>query len=265
MLPLRKIEWELIILKTQPDVLSGLISSFASSSSIFECWEHLRTYMNSFGFDRLLFASKPYADATNFHNLFGTFVLSSYGPVIDQVFVKDRGFTDDVTTKFLLENTGAVSWQLSRDKFLDGKMSKGEEQIHLATRQLGLIAGFSYSSPRSVERHLSGFGLCFQQGYEQEHVDQVWEDNRGSILPALDVFSIVARTYLSATSSELLDDDEEQIILLVLAGKTNSEISELLNLHRRTTEQKMRKLRARLEVETTTQAVAKLMKQGQIA
>lgn len=107
-----------MILKTEQEALTSLISNFASSSSIFECWDHLRTYMNRFGFDRLLFASKPYADATNFHNLFGTFVLSSYGSTIDQMFVKDRGFTDDVTTKFLLENTGAVSWRLSRERFL---------------------------------------------------------------------------------------------------------------------------------------------------
>lgn len=236
----------------------------AEAKHIDECWAALRLEMASFGFDKLLFASKANVNRDNMHNLFGTYILSSYGEAVEEMFIQNRGFVADFTVNWLLQNRGAISWQVNRDRFLNGEMSPQEEQIHHATRALGLTNGYTYSSTPFEAGYISGFGLCCEDGWSQEEADKVWIENTGTIETLLDTFQIVVRKMPIAAAHEVVSKDILSTVDLILEGKTNAEVAEMLGVHRRTVETRLSDARRKLDVSSTTQLVAKLVQQSQL-
>ena len=247
-----------------PNRLCNFIKICAGAKHIEACWESLRANLDDFGFDRLLFASKGGANKSNLHNLFGTYILSSYGEAVDQLFITNRAFVEDFTVNWLLENIGAVSWQVNRDRYLQGNMTKSETQIHLATREIGLVNGYSYTSTPPDTGYAAGFGLCAKTYITQAEVDETWRLNGALIEALLDVFLINFRRIPTARQHEILDFETLKILEQIYLGKTNTEIAELLGYHRRTVEQRLSEARRKLDVSNTAQLVGKLVEQAQL-
>ena len=145
----------------------------ARSDHIDECWADLVERTTKFGFPKLLFAAKPHAENGNIHNHSGVILKSTYGAATDKFFFQDRAYVSDQMTLWALHNEGAVSWQVNRDRFLAGEMTNEEKSVHLATRELGLVAGYTYSPSRIGASFVAGFGLSGSFGVDQATVDAI--------------------------------------------------------------------------------------------
>lgn len=243
--------------------LHQFIGKLNDAKNLLDCWNLLKDELAVIGFDRLLYARKPYATVSNFQNQFNTIILSSYGPKIDSLFVQSRGYLTDTTTLWALDNQGPVSWRMSREKYLNGEMTEAEEKIHLITRDLGLIAGYTYGGPiRNKVR--SGFGLCFRPGFEQDAVDDVWKLHAVDITARLDLFDLCAAQFKHVPAGEELDDAQITVLQLAAEGKTINEISDLIGCHRRTVDVRMTNARKKLGAVSTLQAVLIAARQGQV-
>lgn len=244
--------------------LSDFTDIAINSQSVEDIWQTLVLELDSHGFDRIIFARKPRAELANFHNISDIMVLTNYDPGILDVFFDGRGYTQDITTLWALENEGAVSWSVSRNSFLSGEMSASQRKIHLATREAGLIAGYTYSIPGGGSGVRSGFGLCYREGASQEEVDDIWRRRSTSIVPMLQVFEMTVSRIPYVPVGQELDDRKIQILRHIADGKTVADTAELLGLHRRTVESQLTSARERLGVSTTLQATLKASRQGQL-
>ncbi|WP_411892844.1 helix-turn-helix transcriptional regulator [Yoonia sp. SDW83-1] len=251
-------------MEKEDQILNNFIGHVTAAKHIDDCWEKLTDCLRIFGFTKLLFAAKANVTFENLHNHFGVILLSTYGAEIDEFFFNNRAYVTDMMTRWALENQGAISWQVNRNRFLNDAMTKIERQVHLMTRELGLIAGYTYSPSAVDADFVSGFGLSVDASTDQEEVDRIWSSHGPTIERLLDVFHIAVRRMPIASEDDRLPSQTLSIARLISEGKTNSEVAEILNIHRRTVEQRLSHARYRLDVANTSQLVAKLVAQAQL-
>lgn len=246
-----------------PDAL-GYLRFVAQSTDLAACWRQLCVDLASFGFTRLIYARKPDATVANFHQLWDTLILSTYEPEAEDFLVGARGYAAETTVKWAVEHEGPLDWGQARERFLAGNMSAAEKQIHLKSRELGLIAGYTYGMPLRESGVRSGFALWFHGCDDQTLADRAWTTGEAEIVPRLYAFDIAVSGYRHVPTEQRLSERERAVLQLAAKGKTAREIAELLTLHRRTVEDAMTRARGKLQVATTLQAVLKAEQQGQL-
>lgn len=244
--------------------MHAMVEKFMAAETLDTCWRHLTEEMRGYGFDRMIYAKKPNGSKGNFHNQSDTIILSTYGSEVDAYFVENRGYIFDVTTNLALKNAGAISWAVSAARFASGQMTDQESAVHLKTRALGLIAGYTFSTRNTAGTSVSGFGLCYQSGFDQDHVDAIWVANQETIVAHLQLFELCVRRLPHIPEDQQLSERQRDILKWVAEGKTISQIAEILKIAERTVEKHMKEARDRFAVGTTLEAVLSATNQGQI-
>ena len=246
-----------------PEVLS-LLSEFSQVSSLNEAWVLLCDALEKFGIDRAFYARKPLADLQTFHNRFRMIYFSTYGEAADRLLVEEGGFVQSHSIRWAVENSGAISWRVNRERFLNGEMSPQEEALHLGLRDIGLIAGITYGNPLLTGQVRSGFGLCFSEGLDQSDADRIWARSGDEITACLQIFELAASQFQNVPNGKTLTDRQIEMLRLTIDGKTIEEIATLLGVHRRTVESHLLAARDKLGVTTTLQAAVIATQQGQL-
>lgn len=243
---------------------AALLVQTGRTNDLADCWSGLCGALSNFEIDRVLYARKPLADHRTFHNRFRLTWFSTYGEEADSLFIEKGGYVTSQTIRWALDNAGAMSWRVNRDRYLLGKMSGQEEAVHLRMRELGLLAGITYANPILSNAVRSGFGLCFREGLDQDDADRIWSKEATRIIPYLQLFELAASQMRNVPQGQMLTARQIDILRLTVDGKTTGEIASLLAVHRRTVEEHLRSIRDRLGVATTLQAAVIATQQGQI-
>lgn len=244
--------------------VQNLLSDLAELSDLKASWTRLCEALGDFEIDRAFYARKPLADLRNFHNRFRVTYFSSYGEEADRLLVELGGYVVNRTIRWAVENSGAISWRVNRERYLAGEMSAQEESMHLGLREAGLIAGITYSNPILPSHVRSGFGLCFRPGLDQDDADRIWAARSNEIIACLQVFELAASQLPNVPSGKGLTDRQIEILRLAIDGKTVDEAASLLGVHRRTVESHLAAAREKLGVTTTLQAAVIATQQGQL-
>lgn len=244
--------------------LETILADLSRTNDLKVCWSRLCALLERDGIDRVFYARKPLANRQNFHNRFRVTWFSTYGAAADDLFVKRGGYVANLTIRWALENAGARSWRVNRERYLSGAMSAQEEAIHLGMRDLGLIAGITYANPILTNDVRSGFGLCFREGLDQDDADRIWAESSSHIIPQLQLFELAASQMRNIPAGHELTARQIEILRLTVDGKTTEEIAMLLRVHRRTVETHLKAARERLGVTTTLQAAVIATQQGQL-
>lgn len=244
--------------------VSRLSLAMATGERLEDIWQTLCNELANFGFSRVLYARKPRGDRGNFHNLHNTLILSTYGPEIDRYFVEDRAFVFDYSTNWAAQNRGVVSWQETRDRYLSDKMSAAERRVHEFTRELGLIAGLTIGIAPKDAGYLSGIGLCIDPEFDQVDADRIWVENEDIMMILLNMFEGAVRAHSIGSKDEIPDEQRMKVLHLIIEGKSNREIGDILGVHRRTVESWLAHIRDQLGVANTLQAVVTLTQRGQL-
>ncbi len=247
-----------------PFNIQSLLSDFAELPDLKTGWTRLCDALADFEIDRALYARKPLADLENFHNRFRVTYFSSYGEEADRLLVELGGYVVNHTIRWAVENSGAVSWRVNRERYRAGEMSPQEEAMHSDLRDAGLIAGFTYSNPILPTHVRSGFGLCFRAGLDQDDADRIWAARGDEIIACLRVFELAASQLQNVPQGKNLTDRQIEILRLTIDGKTMDEAASLLGVHRRTVESHLAAAREKLGVATTLQAAVIATQQGQL-
>jgi LuxR family transcriptional regulator len=143
-------------------------------------------------------------------------------------------------------------------------MSDEEAAVHLETQALGLVAGYTYSTLNAVDKSASGFGLCFEHGFDQVHVDDVWQANENAIVSQLQLFELCVRRVPHIQRDRCLTPRQQVVLRWAAEGKTIGQIAQILKISQRTVEKHMKGARDTLAVGTTLEAVLSASNQGQI-
>ena len=247
------------------DLLSEFLLQLSKCHDLEEKWQVLIGELSRYHVERSIYVSKDFAKSKNPNSMHGAVFFSNYGDALNELLIESRNISNDYTSRCVIEAPGAFSWQLSRRAFLDGLMSEDEVNLHIRSRELGLVAGMTVGLHSANGQKRSGFGLCYEDGVKQAEVDAMWSLHGAEILDRLRIFEMTVSGLERLPKSQVLAEPVASVLQLVSEGKTNAEVATILGLHRRTVESRLAEARARMNVPTTIQATLKAYRQGQIA
>lgn len=173
-----------------------------------------------------------------------------------QIYGANQLYNQDPIVIRNLSNAGSQLWDETYSMF-DGKLSR----IFLTSRDFGLNHGVSGGLHNQDTNTATLFSFSGSGDWFKDHQKQILTFLAPHLHQAL------ARVYKAAqVNSRLstLSKREREIVAWVKAGKTNWEISMILNISERTVKFHVQNIERKLEAVNKAHAVAILMEQGQI-
>lgn len=155
-----------------------------------------------------------------------------------------------------LSNPGSQLWDETYSMY-DGKLSK----LFLTSRDFGLSHGVSGGLYNQDSNTTTLFSFSGKGDWFKDHQKNILA------LLAPHLHQALARVYKAAQASSrlsTLSKREREIVTWVKAGKTNWEISMILNISERTVKFHVQNIERKLEAVNKAHAVAILMEQGQL-
>ena len=234
-----------------------LINDIAEARSVECVWRRLTAGLLRFGFMRVNYGLTL--------NLVG----KSIGDPVDVLFLSthalDRVRAHHETGFYLrtpeyrwvLENVGAVSWGWTKAERVAGRLSPEECAAMDELNANRSRAGYSISFAETRQRSKGAMGLAAWRGATQDDVDAHWRDVGASVLAICNMahFKIVEMPLPVGRS--VLTQRQREMLEWIADGKTLQDICVLTDLSLSSVEKHLRRARIALDVETTSQAVAK--------
>lgn len=242
------------------------LSKLIDATSIDELWqEWLRSMVEDYGFDRLLYGSTRFATSSALGNVGDQLMLTNYCNDYIREFFESELYLHGPMLKWALENTGACSWSHISELLRGVEISPQTKAVLDLNRKFGVIAGYTISFRPENERARSVISLAMNQNKSQAQADAVWDEHGDDILLINKVAHTKSLTLPHDTfSGKRLTSRQREVLSWVSDGKTIQDIAKILNVSAPTVEKHLRLARETLGVETTAQAILRLALQNQI-
>ena len=125
-------------------------------------------------------------------------------------------------------------------------------------------AGYSISFPSASQRVRGAIGLCAKAELSQDDVDAIWEQE-GDLIFAICTLAHARIVTLPLPVARMdLTARQREVLNWISDGKSLQDVCVLMGLSLSAVEKHLNSARARLDVETTAQAVAKLAFHNQL-
>lgn len=173
-----------------------------------------------------------------------------------QIYGSNQLYNQDPIVLRNLSNPGSQLWDETYSMF-DGKLTR----LFLTSRDFGLNHGVSGGLYNQDSNTTTLFSFSGRGDWFKNHQKKILA------LLAPHLHQALAKVYKAAqTNSRLsaLSKREREIVTWVKAGKTNWEISMILNISERTVKFHVQNIERKLEAVNKAHAVAILMEQGQL-
>ena len=239
------------------------LEQISEADLIEDVWALLTKKMETYGFDRLLYAYTRFQTHSAVADPLDSLMLSSHDPEYTDGFVKEGHYAHGPMLRWSLENDGACSWSWLEDIPLE-EFTAGERKALEFNRSMGVTVGYTIGFKSDSARSRGGMGMTAKLGMTQDEVDEVWEKHGREILVMNNVahLKIISLPYASARRA--LTSRQREVLEWVGEGKTMQDIATIMGLTSATVEKHLRLAREALDVETTAQAVLKASFQNQI-
>ena len=246
--------------------LCQTLTNIVDAKSIDELWqEWLRSMIQDYGFDRLLYGSTRFATGSAFGNADDQLILTNYCKGYLSEFVESELYQHGPMLKWAVENIGACSWSAISEFVAKQTVTPEMQAVFELNHRYGVTAGYTISFQPINKHARSVISLAMNQNKSQAAADAIWEKYGDEIL----LINKVAHTRSltlphNTTSGKRLTDRQREVLSWVSDGKTIQDIAEILGVSHATVEKHLRLARNTLGVETTAQAVLRMALQNQI-
>jgi len=242
------------------------LTKIMDATSVDELWqEWLRSMIEDYGFDRLLYGSTRFATGSALGNAGDQLILTNYCEGYLREFVESELYQHGPMLKWALENTGACSWSAISEFVAQQEITPKMQAVFDLNQRYGVVAGYTISFQPINKRSRSAISLAMNQNKSQAQADAVWSKYGDEILLINKVAHTKSLTLPHNTiSGKRLTDRQREVLSWVSDGKTIQDIAKILAVSTQTVEKHLRLARNTLGVETTAQAVLRLALQNQI-
>lgn len=238
------------------------IEAIMAARNMEEVWPIHCQAMAKFGFHRILYGMTRSRSRESLGNSDDFLVLANLDESYTEPFVNDGLYKHAPMMRWVLRNTGAVSWSWLRDNIQT--LSPEEQNVLAFNEEHGVRAGFSISFQDVSPRAIAAIALMADPDVSQEAVDAMWE-NRGREIAAMNnVLHLKVMNLPYDVARKTLTKRQRETLEWVGEGKTTQDIGIIMGLTPATVEKHLRLAREALDVETTAQAVVKASFQNQI-
>lgn len=244
--------------------LVNFLKALTNATSIEDLWDLHTRKMATFGFDRLLYGLTNFRTMNSLGDPEDSVILSNHPSAYTKTYIGDGLYRNAPVVDWLLENDGAVSWEIIGKMFMTGEITEAQKKVFAFNQQHKVTAGYSIGFKSISPRTKGAIALTARAGLSQEQVDQIWQKHGDEILVINNVahLKVISLPYNSPQRS--LTKRQREALLWVGDGKTMQDIAILMGLTSATVEKHLRLARQSLSVETTAQAVLKASFQNQM-
>ena len=238
------------------------IEAVMAARTMEEVWPLHCKAMAEFGFNRVLYGMTRSLSRESLGNRDDFLVLANLDEAYTGPFVDQGLYLDAPMMRWVLNNTGAVSWawlKENRETLTPKEMKVLEFNI-----QQGVKFGYSISFLDVTPRSIAAIALMADEDVGQDAVDAMWENRGREIVAMNNIFHVKAMTLPYTVARKTLTKRQRETLEWVGEGKTTQDIGVIMGLTSATVEKHLRLAREALDVETTAQAVVKASFQNQI-
>lgn len=240
------------------------LNALITAPSVEILWNMHTTWMQDYGFDRLIYGFTRYLSRNSLGDPDDFVVLTNHDTAYTDRFIGEGLCFNAPMVRWALENEGARSWSLLHDMMETGALTEEERKVVAFNRSMGVVAGYSISFRPVSTRAKGAIALTARQGITQAEVDEIWAEHGEDILLLNNLTHLRIMTLPYTAPARALTDRQREVLEWVGDGKTVQDIALVMGLTPPTVEKHLRLARKALSVETTAQAVLKAAFQNQI-
>jgi len=225
-------------------------------------WSHHVSYMDKFGFDRLIYGFSRNRTRNSYGDRVDILILTNHDPYYVQGFIDDGLYFHSPMVKWASDAIGPGSWSLI-PQYADPDDPKFRQLVAL-NKKFNVLAGYSISFRGTTTRQQAAIGLAAKVGMTQEDVEALWNEHGRTILQMNNTAHLKLLTLPHEPEERRLTKRQREVLEWVGDGKTIQDIAQIMSLTPATIEKHLRLARETLNVETTAQAVLKASFNNQI-
>lgn len=234
-----------------------MVNRIAVAPDIGAVWALLVSGLGQFGFERVNYGLTRGRVGTSIGDPQDVLFLSTHA--LDRVRAHHTSglYRRTAEYRWVLENTGAVSWGWVHAERAAGRLSPGEcaamDEMGAGRRRAGISVSFAEGGRRCK----GAMGLAAAPDESQAALDDRWPGISASVLAICNMAHLKISQLPLPVPGGCLSRRQRELLEWVADGKTMQDIQVLTGLSLSAIEKHLRKARDALGVETTAQAVGK--------
>lgn len=238
------------------------IERITEAQTMEEVWPIHCEAMAQFGFNRILYGMTRARSRDSLGSRDDFLILTNLDEDYTYPFVDQGLYRHAPMMRWVLSNSGAMSWSYVRENF--GDLSRLEKEVVEFNAEQGVNAGYSISFHEVTARSIAAIALMADPDVTQDAVDAMWENRGREIVAMNNVLHLKVMQLPYNAARKTLTKRQRETLEWVGEGKTTQDIGIIMGLTAATIEKHLRLAREALDVETTAQAVVKASFQNQI-
>lgn len=242
------------------------MNSILQSTSVAELWQHFLSIQAGYGFDRLFFVSTLFGAISHWGDKDDWLLLTNHHKEIVEGFIEQTLYQDAAKVHFPPDGTpGAYSWrQTQQQDKTETELTTRQRRNRALKKSHAVEHGYSIWFPQVNQRCKAVLGLCARPGLVQNDVDAIWAERGGEIIAYAKVAYLKLASLPHPNMEKRLTPRQIEVLEWVADGKTARDIAEIIGRSQVTVEKHLRQIRTALNVETTAQAVKKMLAFNQL-
>ncbi len=234
-----------------------LISFMAEASSVEEVWGHATGFYRTLGFARANYGFTRFLYHRNVGDPDDAIFLTTGDADYERFYFQNGFYARTPVYRWAVSNVGACTWKWVKDAYDAGQLTPEEMDAVRQNAAKGIVAGVSVSFPEASTRSKGALGLIADPGIGPDQVEAIWEARRDEIMAVAHLMHLKIITLPQPAAKRSLTERQRQALEWVADGKTTQDVAMLMEVSAAMVEKHLRLAREALQVETTTQAVAK--------
>lgn len=234
-----------------------LISRMAEATTVDEVWGMASGFFGSLGFARANYGFTRFLHKRNVGDPDDAIFLTTGDADYARFYFQNGFYARTPVYRWAVSNVGATTWRWVKDAFDAGQLTPEEMDAVRQNAAIGIVAGVSVSFPEASTRSKGALGLIADTGIGPDQVEAIWERHRDELLAVSHLMHLKIITLPQPTAKRSLTERQRQALEWVADGKTTQDVAMLMEVSTAMVEKHLRLAREALQVETTTQAVAK--------
>jgi DNA-binding CsgD family transcriptional regulator len=234
-----------------------LVSQIAEAGKVADVWALASGFFASVGFKRANYGFTRFLHHRNLGDPDDAVFLTTQDSDYARFYFQNGFYASTPVYRWAMANSGASTWKWVSDAYAAGELSPDEMDAVRKNASLGIVAGVSISFPGANTRSKGALGLIADKGLSTDNVEAIWAERRHEILAVAHMMHLKIITLPQPSTKRGLTERQRQALEWVADGKTAQDVAILMNVSPAMVEKHLRLAREALNVETTTQAVAK--------
>lgn len=231
--------------------------AMANATTTVEVWAFATEFLAAHGFCRVAYGASHLGRDEKFSDPRNFTYMTNYNSSDSKTNFSLEKHRHTATYRWLMHNTGAVSWGWSQNEYREGRLEGEELVAHEQALKIGLSAGYSISFADASPRYRAAVSLGAAPDRTQAEIDAYWQIHGVDIQAFCHMLHLKFRSMPNPTERRPLSPRQREVLQWVAEGKTTQDTAMIMGISPAMVEKHLRLAREVLDVETTAHAIAR--------